>query len=128
ATTTRLRMWSHWKPSHAGCIPTCSRISIQPPHWRRSINAFSRCRCTAPTSAICRRRMTNPLQEHHRHRLRRRLGGLAALLLVVLACLLLDILLGPADLGTAQLWRALLNPGNADPVVSMIVWENRVPQ
>lgn len=72
--------------------------------------------------------MTNPLQEHHRHRLRRRLGGLAALLLVVLASMLLDILLGPADLGTAQLWRALLDPGNADPVVSMIVWENRVPQ
>ena len=63
--------------------------------------------------------------QHYAQMLRQRLGWLAFWLLMIVASLLLDFTVGPAGLGLAELWQALLGAGDATNQI--IVWDIRLP-
>ncbi|MGP3593891.1 FecCD family ABC transporter permease [Vagococcus sp. WN89Y] len=63
----------------------------------------------------------------YRRIIRRRIGLLALLVLLILASMLLDFTLGPSGLGLDVLWQTLTDPASANPAIRVIVWDIRLP-
>ncbi len=59
--------------------------------------------------------------------LRRRLSLLAVLLAAIVACVLVDFMLGPSGLGLEALLHTLFHPQLADAGTRVIVWDIRLP-
>jgi iron complex transport system permease protein len=53
---------------------------------------------------------------------------LGLLLASIIALLVADTLVGPADMGFGALWQTLAHPAAADPTLNIIVWQIRLPQ
>lgn len=59
---------------------------------------------------------------------RRRAAITAALLVIALAAFLLDLVTGPSDITTRQVWDALIHSSDASHSALSIVWQVRLPQ
>lgn len=63
----------------------------------------------------------------YRRILRRRLGLMLVLLLLIVASLLLDFVLGPSGISPHTLWQTLTAPGSTGAGTQVIVWDIRLP-
>ncbi|MBY6346011.1 iron ABC transporter permease [Providencia rettgeri] len=68
-----------------------------------------------------------PALADYQHILRRRWLLVGALVLVILASIVADFMLGPSGLSLGELSHALFNPEQSDPTTRVIVWEIRLP-
>lgn len=63
----------------------------------------------------------------YRALVRRRLMVLAGLAVLVLACLLVDLTIGPTRYGIGQVIEAVVTPATVPPALRVVVWELRMP-
>lgn len=59
---------------------------------------------------------------------RKRIAICVALFVIAVAGFLLDLVIGPSDLGVHQVWAALIDSGQASQAATSIVWQVRLPQ
>src|SRR3546814_483894 len=64
----------------------------------------------------------------YRQTWQRRKSFLALLAAGIAAAACIDLALGPADIGLAQLAQTLFFPADADPTLRAIIWDIRLPQ
>ncbi|GKW14097.1 iron ABC transporter permease [Pectobacterium actinidiae] len=69
----------------------------------------------------------NTIMDNYRGIIRRRVGVMAILLLVIIGSLLLDFTMGPSGLTLDVLWQTLTDPASADAGTRVIVWDIRLP-
>ncbi|MBE5203841.1 MULTISPECIES: FecCD family ABC transporter permease [Pectobacterium] len=69
----------------------------------------------------------NTIMDNYRGILRRRVGVMAILLLIIIGSLLLDFTMGPSGLTLDVLWQTLTDPASADAGTRVIVWDIRLP-
>ncbi|UEM40551.1 FecCD family ABC transporter permease [Pectobacterium aquaticum] len=69
----------------------------------------------------------NTIMDNYRGILRRRVGVMAILLLIIIGSLLLDFTMGPSGLPLDVLWQTLTDPASADAGTRVIVWDIRLP-
>ncbi|KGA40616.1 iron ABC transporter permease [Pectobacterium odoriferum] len=69
----------------------------------------------------------NTIMDNYRGIIRRRVGVMAILLLIIIGSLLLDFTMGPSGLTLDVLWQTLTDPGSADAGTRVIVWDIRLP-
>ncbi|KHS97549.1 iron-siderophore ABC transporter permease [Pectobacterium parvum] len=69
----------------------------------------------------------NTIMDNYRGIIRRRVGVMAILLLIIIGSLLLDFTMGPSGLTLDVLWQTLTNPASADAGTRVIVWDIRLP-
>ena len=67
------------------------------------------------------------MQQAYRRLLQKRLLILGLFLVLIIASLIVDFMLGPSGLSWQALWQALLQPHTADAMTRVIVWELRLP-
>lgn len=65
--------------------------------------------------------------ERYRRRNRRRRLWLTGMLITLLTSVIVDMAWGPSSLTTMDVIRTILNPGDADTRLSVIVWDLRLP-
>ncbi|POD95798.1 iron-siderophore ABC transporter permease [Pectobacterium odoriferum] len=69
----------------------------------------------------------NTIMDNYRGIIRRRVGVMAILLLIIIGSLLLDFTMGPSGLTLDVLWQTLTDPASADAGTRVIVWDIRLP-
>ncbi|GKW10987.1 FecCD family ABC transporter permease [Pectobacterium punjabense] len=69
----------------------------------------------------------NTVMDNYRGIIRRRVGVMAILLLIIIGSLLLDFTMGPSGLTLDVLWNTLTDPASADAGTRVIVWDIRLP-
>ncbi|ACX87053.1 iron ABC transporter permease [Pectobacterium parmentieri] len=69
----------------------------------------------------------NTIMDNYRGIIRRRVGVMAILLLIIIGSLLLDFTMGPSGLTLDVLWNTLTDPASADAGTRVIVWDIRLP-
>lgn len=69
----------------------------------------------------------NTIMDNYRGIIRRRVGVMAILLLIIIGSLLLDFTMGPSGLTLDLLWQTLTDPASADAGTRVIVWDIRLP-
>ncbi|MEI7231759.1 iron ABC transporter permease [Pectobacterium carotovorum] len=69
----------------------------------------------------------NTIMDNYRGIIRRRVGVMAILLLIIIGSLLLDFTMGPSGLTLDVLWQTLTDPASADAGTHVIVWDIRLP-
>ncbi|MEI7150797.1 iron ABC transporter permease [Pectobacterium carotovorum] len=69
----------------------------------------------------------NTVMDNYRGIIRRRVGVMAILLLIIIGSLLLDFTMGPSGLTLDVLWQTLTDPASADAGTRVIVWDIRLP-
>ncbi|MEQ9846660.1 FecCD family ABC transporter permease [Pectobacterium brasiliense] len=69
----------------------------------------------------------NTIMDNYRGIIRRRVGVMAILLLIIIGSLLLDFTMGPSGLTLDVLWQTLTDPTSADAGTRVIVWDIRLP-
>ncbi|MBI0550569.1 FecCD family ABC transporter permease [Pectobacterium parmentieri] len=69
----------------------------------------------------------NTIMDNYRGIIRRRVGVMAILLLIIIGSLLLDFMMGPSGLTLDVLWNTLTDPASADAGTRVIVWDIRLP-
>ncbi|MBS4430131.1 iron ABC transporter permease [Pectobacterium punjabense] len=69
----------------------------------------------------------NTVMDNYRAIIRRRVGVMAILLLIIIGSLLLDFTMGPSGLTLDVLWNTLTDPASADAGTRVIVWDIRLP-
>lgn len=67
------------------------------------------------------------IAERYRLILRQRYLTVIFIVLAIVGSLLLDFTLGPSGLSLSTLWHTLIDPGNANPGIRVIVWDIRLP-
>ncbi|MFP9230277.1 iron-siderophore ABC transporter permease [Pectobacterium cacticida] len=70
---------------------------------------------------------TDIIMNNYRGILRRRIGIMAILLLMIIGSLLLDFMMGPSGLTPDVLWQTLTTPDSVDAGIRVIVWDIRLP-
>ncbi|MBA0195604.1 iron ABC transporter permease [Pectobacterium brasiliense] len=69
----------------------------------------------------------NTIMDNYRGIIRRRVGVMVILLLIIIGSLLLDFTMGPSGLTLDVLWQTLTDPASADAGTRVIVWDIRLP-
>ncbi len=72
--------------------------------------------------------LSSSTARHYDRMQRMRLLIVAVLAVATVAAFLTDLTTGPSGMSVAELLRTLLNPHEASPAVSVIVWQLRLPQ